>query len=60
MKTSVKFIWFVLLVVATLATIGGSGYLFYFGQPLFGVCVLVFSLYGWKHLIKFTKEVING
>ena len=60
MKKSIKFLWFLLFIIAILATIGGPGYLFYYGQPLFATCVLIFSLYGWRHLIKLTKEVING
>lgn len=55
----IKFYDFIVIVTAILAVIGGTAYLFYYKQPLFGVANLALSAMALPYIISRAKDILE-
>lgn len=60
MSTLRKIFNFIAAFAAVMATIGGTAYLFYYGQPLFGVLNLCLAAMAAPWVLEAVKDLING
>ena len=54
-----KFAFFAAACVAVLAALGGTAYLFYYGQPLFGAANLCLAAMAFPWLREFGREALK-
>lgn len=55
----IKIYDFIVIIVSVLAVIGGTAYLFYYNEPLFGVTNLALSAMAMPYIISRAKDILR-